>query len=164
MLLLIPIGYFLWHDNLILVAILVVISFFTDFLDGMLARKLDQISEVGKVLDPLADKLSIGVCLIILYFKAIVPGWLVIIVVGRDVAIMIGGLIFASKYRLVIPSDAIGKMTANVLALMVFGYIFQLKILITVFTPLAIVFVIWSSFNYSRRFYQKIKLNTSAEK
>ncbi len=155
--LLIPIGYFLWKNNLLFFGILASLAFLSDFLDGILARRLNQISDLGKILDPLADKLSIGMAMVILFLKEIVPTWLMLLVVGRDVAILIAGLIFSGKYKQVTPSNFIGKVTANVLAFMVVSYIFDIQILQKIFTPLAVFFVILSSASYAYRYYRELQ-------
>lgn len=85
-LLLVPV--FLWliliDQNLWAFAILA-FSSFTDWLDGYLARKLNQMSRLGQLLDPAADRLFILASLLGLAITAKVPWWLVFIVVGRDV-------------------------------------------------------------------------------
>jgi len=151
-LLILPIAYFVWNDRLNVVIILIVISFVSDYLDGIIARRYNQISEWGKILDPLADKLAIGVMLIILYLKQQVPFWLVVIVVGRDVGIVLMGLIMAKKYRFITTSNFIGKTTANVLALMVICYIFNIEIVEKLFTWLGIFMVMLSSYSYLKNF------------
>jgi cardiolipin synthase (CMP-forming) len=70
------------HD-LTAVAVLM-ISGFTDYLDGTLARRWGQISRVGQLLDPAADRLYILTTLLGLGWRGIVPWWLVITIVGRD--------------------------------------------------------------------------------
>ncbi len=140
--------------------ILVLTAIVTDFLDGIIARRFNQISELGKILDPLADKLAIGTVLIALYLKQQVPLWLVIIVVGRDLTIMLAALFLAKKYKLVTPSNLIGKITVNVLAVMIISYIFNIDILQKIFTPLVIFFVILSSYSYLKRF---IKIKETGE-
>ncbi len=151
-LLIFPIAYFFWINNLNLVIVLAIISFMSDYLDGIIARRFNQISEWGKILDPAADKLAIGIMLIILYLKQQVPLWLVIIVVGRDVGIVLIGLFMAKKYRFITSSNFIGKTTANVLALMVFSYIFNIQILEKLFTWLAIFMISLSSYSYLKNF------------
>jgi cardiolipin synthase len=61
------------------------VSGFTDWADGVLARKLNQQSELGALLDPAVDRLYILASLAGLVFRHIVPWWLVIVIVGRDV-------------------------------------------------------------------------------
>lgn len=160
-LLIFPLAFFVWHNNLKLVLFLVIIAFISDYLDGIIARRFNQISDWGKILDPLADKLSIGIMLIVLYLKQQVPLWLVLVVVGRDVLILLAGLFVVEKYRLVTTSDFIGKVTANALALMVICYIFNIEILETILTPVAIALVILSSFSYLKIFIKiqkKVKI------
>ena len=151
LLLSIPVGFFLWKENYLALALVIVLGISSDFLDGILARRLKQISEPGKILDPLADKLGIGVATIILYLKSQMPLWLVILIVGRDVAIMIGGLFYARKFKLVIPSNIIGKITTNVLAVTLVSYIFQVDILMQIFSILTVIFVVISSISYLMR-------------
>ncbi|CAB4681867.1 MAG: CDP-alcohol phosphatidyltransferase family protein [Actinobacteria bacterium] len=85
-LLLVPV--FLWliliDQNLLAFAVLA-FSSFTDWLDGFLARKLNQMSRLGQLLDPAADRLFIFASLIGLAMTDKVPWWLVVAVVGRDV-------------------------------------------------------------------------------
>ena len=78
---------FLWliliDENLLAFSVLA-FSSFTDWLDGYLARKLDQMSRLGQLLDPAADRLFILASLLGLAITAKVPWWLVVVIVGRD--------------------------------------------------------------------------------
>jgi cardiolipin synthase len=67
-----------------LAVLLLMVSGFTDYLDGMIARRWNQISRVGQLLDPLADRLYIFATLFGLGLRGIVPWWLVALLVGRD--------------------------------------------------------------------------------
>ncbi len=148
LLLTIPVGIFLWREDYLALALVIALGIASDFLDGILARRLRQISDLGKMLDPLADKLAIGLTAIILYLKNQMPLWLVILIVGRDIAILIGGLFYAKKFNQVVPSNVIGKITANVLAITLVSYIFQIKHLMQFFSILAVIFVVISSISY----------------
>jgi cardiolipin synthase len=66
---------------------LLMVSGFTDYLDGVLARRLSQISRLGQLLDPLADRLYIIATLLGLALRDIVPWWLVIALLARDVVL-----------------------------------------------------------------------------
>ncbi len=59
----------------------------TDLLDGYLARRWGQVTTVGTLLDPIADKLLISAALISLVQIRLVPGWMVILIVGREFAV-----------------------------------------------------------------------------
>jgi len=84
-LLLVP--FFLWliidHQNLLAFAILA-FSSFTDWFDGFLARRLNQTSRLGQLLDPAADRLFILASLIGLAVTEQVPWWLVVVIIARD--------------------------------------------------------------------------------
>jgi cardiolipin synthase len=63
------------------------VSGFTDWLDGVLARALNQMSRFGALLDPAADRLYILASLLGLVLRHIIPLWLAIVIVGRDVLV-----------------------------------------------------------------------------
>jgi cardiolipin synthase len=71
------------NDGLALVVLIV--SSFTDWLDGFLARKLNQFSRLGELLDPLADRLYVVAALAALFIRDLLPIWVVILLVLRDV-------------------------------------------------------------------------------
>jgi cardiolipin synthase len=82
---------FLWlllgpHQDGWALAVLAV-SGFTDWLDGVLARKLNQMSRFGALLDPLADRLYILATLLGLVLRHVIPWWLAVVIVGRDVVV-----------------------------------------------------------------------------
>ena len=66
----------------------------SDALDGLLARWLNQRTLLGAYLDPIADKLLIAVSYITLAMKGVVPEWLTVLVISRDVLILVGILVF----------------------------------------------------------------------
>ncbi|WP_375482869.1 CDP-alcohol phosphatidyltransferase family protein [uncultured Jatrophihabitans sp.] len=74
------------HENAWAVVVLAV-SGFTDWLDGVLARALNQTSRLGALLDPLADRLYILATLVGLVLRHIMPLWLAIVIVGRDLVL-----------------------------------------------------------------------------
>ena len=67
--------------------IIFAIASFTDFLDGYLARKYNLISNYGKIMDPLADKLLVTAALVCMVQTGIVPAWMVIVILAREFAI-----------------------------------------------------------------------------
>ncbi|SDS62314.1 CDP-diacylglycerol-phosphatidylglycerol phosphatidyltransferase [Friedmanniella luteola] len=74
------------HHDLLAVVVLAVAGF-TDWLDGFLARRWHQTSRVGQMLDPVADRLYILAVVLCLAARAIIPWWLVVLLVARDVMI-----------------------------------------------------------------------------
>ena len=83
----------------------------TDILDGYLARKLNQITEFGKIIDPLADKVLVVFVVLNLFLIGDIPDYYFYLIVVRDLLILIGGLIVSKKLGKVLPSDYIGKAT-----------------------------------------------------
>lgn len=64
----------------------------TDWIDGFLARKLDQVTEVGKFLDPLADRIAVVVAVVAGLVTGVLPAWFAIALVVREVVIGIGAI------------------------------------------------------------------------
>jgi len=92
--LLVPLFAHLLISGRIRMALLVFVACgVTDGLDGLLARLLHQRTVVGFYLDPIADKLLMATSFIVLAFVKIIPGWLAILVISRDLFILIGGLL-----------------------------------------------------------------------
>ena len=65
------------------------LSAVTDWLDGTIARATGQISRLGQLLDPLADRLYIASTLVALAIRAIIPWWLVVVLLGRDLVLAV---------------------------------------------------------------------------
>jgi CDP-diacylglycerol---glycerol-3-phosphate 3-phosphatidyltransferase len=80
----------------------------TDYLDGYLARKRSQVTTLGKLLDPVADKILISAALVALVEMGIAPAWMVIIVIGREFAVT-GLRSIASAEGLTIAASKWGK-------------------------------------------------------
>lgn len=81
----------------------------TDWLDGALARMLNQQSRVGELLDPAADRLYIAATIIGLAIRSIIPWWIVIVLVARDV-VLLGLIPLLRKHGvLVLPVTMLGK-------------------------------------------------------
>jgi CDP-diacylglycerol---glycerol-3-phosphate 3-phosphatidyltransferase len=86
-----------------------VIASLTDIVDGMLARRRNQVSTLGKFLDPIADKLLISAALIVLVEKHLAPSWAVVIIIGREFVIT-GLRSIAASEGIVIQAQAMGKL------------------------------------------------------
>ncbi len=82
---------------------------FTDFLDGQIARRRDQVSRLGKLLDPIADKLLISAALISLVENRLAPAWAVVIIVGREFAVS-GLRSIAAADGIIIAASKVGKL------------------------------------------------------
>jgi len=87
-----------------------VVSSVTDFVDGYVARRFDQVSRLGQLLDPAADRLFIFSTLVGLAIRGFLPWWLVGVVVARDVLLLVLGVILAQHRYGPLPVHHLGKM------------------------------------------------------
>ena len=90
--------------------VLFVVVVATDWIDGTLARATGQVSDLGKVLDPVADRLAIAAGLIALVVADAFPLWAALLILVRDVAVLIAGLVLLSARRARIEVRYLGKV------------------------------------------------------
>lgn len=130
--------------------VVLVISSATDFLDGVLARKLNQVSRLGQLLDPAADRLFIFATLVGLAIRGIVPWWLVAVIVGRDVLLLVLGIILANIGYGPLPVHHLGKIATfclfYALPILMIGQAFPAAAELT--APLGWAFALWGAFLY----------------
>ena len=93
-----------------LAAALFVLAAVTDFLDGRIARRAGP-TRLGRILDPLADRLMLSSVAVVLALRGLLPAWAVAILVGRDLLTLLGSLVFGSKIRV----NRVGKAATAVL-------------------------------------------------
>jgi cardiolipin synthase len=103
-----------------------IIAVFLDFLDGFIARKFSQESELGKIIDPLADKFLVLAILVTLALKFDFPLWLAAFVILRDILILWASVMLYRGKRIVKPSLVVGKFTFALLSLLIFVFIVDL--------------------------------------
>lgn len=89
--------------------VIFLLASFTDILDGHLARSRNQVSTLGKFLDPIADKLLVSAVLIVLVEKHLAPSWAVVIIIGREF-IVTGLRSIAATEGIVIQAQKSGKL------------------------------------------------------
>jgi len=144
-----------------LAAILFSIAAITDFLDGFLARKRGLTSELGKVLDPLADKILVCSSLIMLTSLNWIPAWLVCIIIGREISVT--GLRGIAAEKVDVSASWLGKyktgfQIAAIIPLMIhysyFGIYFH--DIGSVLLWIALVFTLWSGVDYFKKFFTAI--------
>jgi len=84
----------------------------TDILDGFIARLYHQKSKFGAILDPLADKLLLVSSFLMLGHLGLIPWWLVIIAVARDIVIVLGtSVLFLLRFHIEVRPTVLGKLT-----------------------------------------------------
>lgn len=82
----------------------------TDWIDGFVARRLHQVSELGKVLDPVADRLAIAAGLVALAVRGAFPWWAALLILVRDAAILVVGAALLLRRRVRLDVRPIGKV------------------------------------------------------
>jgi cardiolipin synthase len=133
-----------------LALLVLVISSLTDYLDGFIARTFRQISRLGQLLDPAADRLFIFAALIGLAVRGVIPWWLVIVIVARDATLLILGVVLANHGYGPLPVHHLGKVATfclfYALPILMIGQAFPEAALIT--DPIGWAFALWGGFLY----------------
>ena len=130
--------------------LVLVISSATDFLDGVIARRFNQISRLGQLLDPAADRLFIFAALIGLAMRGVIPWWLFAVIIARDVMLLIFGIVAANFGYGPLPVHHLGKVATlclfYALPILMIGQAFPDAA--TVATPIGWAFALWGALLY----------------
>src|SRR6202163_4962351 len=144
------IARFDYHDQL--AAVLFIAFSFTDTLDGQIARRRGLVSDLGKFLDPLADKLFVLSVLIVLVQEGLVAAWIVVVIFSRELIITILRSVAAAQGR-VIPAAPLGKtktvMQMGAVTLLILQRPYPIVVpLADLVVAVAIFFTIWAGLAY----------------
>ncbi len=149
--LLIPIYYLLKQQtpagNYLTITVMLLAAA-TDFWDGRLARLRNEQSDLGRILDPLADKICVAAAAILLVGLRGLPLWYVALILVRDLMILIGGLFLMYKTKKVVESNWPGKITAGGLAVVIMTYTLNLEVVERPFLWISVGMVVISSLFY----------------
>lgn len=146
----------------------------SDCVDGYLARRMNLVTDFGKFLDPLADKLLVGVALIMMIPLGRVPLWIVVIILRREVMVTLLRVIFLKKGNKVIEASMTGKYKTGFqiaaiipllfhyeynLGLEFFDFSVDFHVVGMAFLYAALVLTIWTGVDYLYNFF-KMSSNT----
>ena len=95
-------------------ALIYLVAFLTDIADGWIARHFNQISKLGRILDPAADKWMTFTVIICITVDGIIPLWAVIVFFCKELCMAIGGYFMYRRLGDVIPSNWLGKLSTGV--------------------------------------------------
>lgn len=157
---------FLLSERYLLAIVMLAAASLTDYLDGYFARKFNQVTRLGQLLDPAADRLYIFSTLIGLSYTGVVPVWLAVVIIGRDVVLALAYPILATHGYGPLPVHYLGK--AGTFALL---YAFPLLLMAYIWEPVAFIleplawaFALWGvglywwgAFVYLRQVYATVK-------
>jgi len=136
----------------------------TDFLDGFFARQKGLVSNFGKVMDPIADKVLVSTSFILLTALGWIPAWMVCIIIGREIAVTGLRSIIAQKGK-DLSASSLGKyktgfQIAAIIPLMIHFQYFTIDFhaIGTIFLWIALMLTVWSGANYFIKFRDLLQL------
>lgn len=144
--------YFLIKKERIIAFALMVFALFSDAIDGFVARRLHQESELGKLLDPVCDKISLTVILITLLLINSIPLWVLIIIALRDILILVGSYILFKQRRTIYKSNILGKVTGFLFGLMILAFTLNYQRIGMLALYISIPFMLGAFITYCQRF------------
>lgn len=124
----------------------------SDYLDGLLARRLKQETALGLILDPLADKIMASGLVILLIYSRAFPIWMAALIVGRDALILIGGGLIRRRLKTTVHSNLTGKYCFASIATLLVCYVAELRFCISLLTVLSLILIPLSFLSYGRTF------------
>ena len=158
----IPFVIALGYDNQVATLALAVIIIATDYFDGYFARRWNAITDIGKILDPLADKICSASAAIALIHYRCYPLWLFLAIVARDLLILLAGLLLIRSRRIVPVSNISGKIAVGFVSLSLFIYLTNIEALKKPSIIAAIVALFISIISYTQFFIKTVKRKEQA--
>lgn len=169
--LIVPFVYFFLKENYIPAVICIGVSGLTDCFDGMIARRFNQVTSFGKILDPIADKftlLAVVICMVI-YVPIVLP--VLVVLLLKDVLMLLGGMDLINKGITPPAAKWYGKVGTVVFYLSVFAIIFlkaafrfenfALDVSLLSVTAITMLFALYQ---YGKIYFQLIREHNSKEK
>jgi len=125
----------------------------TDFFDGVIARKFNTVSTLGKYLDPIADKICVFAAAIFFsYYRHTLPAWFTWLLILKDVFIMIGGGYLVFRKHIITQAELAGKWTVFLVALTFLSLILDWTYLSRIFLYSSLVMIVYSTGYYIVKF------------
>lgn len=142
----------------LLAALLFFLAALTDYFDGYFARRSKSVTSMGKMFDPMADKVLVTAALIMLVYLHRAPAWVAIIIISRELAVS-GLRAMASAGGTIIQADALGKYKTTFQSFALIFLFAHYRIWVvdchfvgTYFLAVALVLGVWSGVDYFKKF------------
>lgn len=159
MVLSIPLVYYLDKNQIQIALGIILLIIFTDLIDGWVARKVNEITHFGKLIDPVADKVCMMVVVIFLVFKVGLPMLLFFFILAiRDIILITMGVYLMFKQDRVFASNKTGKWFVFTTSLMMLSFILNLDILYSYgLYTISIILFLFSTYFYVKRYMKNFK-------
>ena len=138
------------------VFMLFMLAYLSDLADGFVARRFDTVTDAGKIIDPLADKVFVFAAVIGLLAANRIPQWYVACVIARDVLILAAGAVIRARTRIVVASNMTGKAAVVSIGVVLLASLFRPNVADPVYTLLLLAslgLMASSLFVYGQRFF-----------
>lgn len=158
-----------YPDNLLWALVIFLTAGLTDVIDGFLARRFNWVTNLGKILDPLADKLMQCTVLVCMLIKELIPDWLVIPFILKELLMLLGGLLIIKKRKVVVVSNIFGKMTvvffyaAIVLCISARDFLAENPIILYIICALVLTAAISALVNYAATYLKTLRAKDGTE-
>jgi cardiolipin synthase len=140
------------RSDFIIALLLLGIAYFSDMFDGWVARKLHQESDLGKILDPVVDKLAVGaVAIYTVVFKGF-PLWVLVLILAKDILILLGGWYLLRKRKVVPQPSKWGKYTVSLWGVVLFLYLIELSFWKELLLWIGVGMILITFFTYLKKF------------
>ena len=153
--------YFLAQDTTTgyyIAVLLMLVAIASDVLDGYFARRLNKVTDLGKILDPLADKLGLGIFVIFIIFHRGFPTWAAALLFLKDFLTLVGAILLVKRKDLFPMSNNWGKLNSWVWAITVILYVVRFDFLKEIFLFIAIAAVLNCIIQYLKMFFDLYRI------
>ncbi|MBL0174240.1 MAG: CDP-alcohol phosphatidyltransferase family protein [Ignavibacteria bacterium] len=161
MLMAVPVAYLLFQTPVPrgTVFVLCWAAYATDLLDGWIARRFGQESNIGRVIDPLADKVYIAGMVLAMLVQGMIPVWFVVLVLVRDVTIFLAGIYLRKRTGVLVQSNYTGKAAVVTIGFTLLMALYRADVSDAVFAgmlALSVAMQAASLVGYGKRFHSLI--------
>lgn len=148
------------RTNQLSIAALALLAYLSDLADGWLARKFGGESNLGRIIDPLADKVFITAAVLLMIDKNMIPLWFAVVVIARDVIIFAGGMYLKQRSGLIVQSNMLGKAAVVSIGVVLVAALFGsggTNITLTLLMMVSLGLIFASLYMYGERFFTLLR-------